>query len=175
MSIRMQLNFLVLLSLIYYGTSVAAHAKTTAAAKPAVTLFPNGCKVSGYGFESNELILNETGDQTLYLIRNRSNTNIELQRHETRDVFMSPPLLASIDPNNAATFASDVANLRFKCYKQIEGNTSLANCQDVVDVCQYTRVKFAVSNMGNYWISVNKPTKDVITATAKSGIWLYWR
>jgi hypothetical protein len=88
---------------------------------------------------------------------------------------MSPPLLANLAPDNAATFASDVANLQFRCYKQEEGNTALLKCQDVLDVCQYSRVKFAVSNMGNYWISVNKPLKEVITATAKSGIWLYWR
>lgn len=176
MSIRMQINFLVLLSLIYYGSSIAATNKPkTTPAKATVFSFPNGCKVSGYGFEGPDLIFNETGEQTLYLVRNRAETNIELQRHETRDVFMSPPLLANISPGNGATFASDVANLHFKCYKQEAGNTALANCQDVLDVCQYSRVKFAVSNMGNYWVSVNKPLKDVITATAKSGIWLYWR
>lgn len=174
MSIRMQLNFLVLLSLIYYGSSIAAVNKQVTKTAP-VAGFPNGCKVTGFGFEGSELMLNETGEQTLYLIRNRANISIELQRHETRDVFMSPPLLASIFPNNAATFASDVANLRFKCYKQEKDNTALANCQDVLDVCQYSRAKFAVSNMGNYWVSVNKPLKEVVSATAKSGIWLYWR
>ena len=119
-------------------------------------IFPRGCEVTGFGYSENYLILNETGDQSFYLIQNRSDAKIELERHETDDAFMSPPLQATLEPNNWAAFASDIKNLNFKCYKHVDVNTSVTDCRDVLDICQYPRVKFALSNMGNYWISSNK-------------------
>jgi len=136
--------------------------------------FPHGCEVSGFGFSENNLVLNETGEQTFYLIQNRSNTTIELIRHETRDVFMSPQLQSKLAPSNWAAFASDVENLNFKCYAQQENNTAMVNCSDVLEVCQYPRVKFALSNMGNYWVSTNKPQGQVIKDAIAKGILLRW-
>ncbi|BCA95492.1 hypothetical protein TUM19329_18530 [Legionella antarctica] len=140
----------------------------------AAATFPRGCEVSGFGYSENYLILNERGEQSYYLIQNRSDAKIELQRHETGDVFMSPPLQASLSPMNWAAFASDVRNLNFKCYKHVAENTSIVDCRDVLDVCQYPRVKFALSNMGNYWISSDKSQKDVIQDSVAKGIYLKW-
>ncbi|MCP0913266.1 MULTISPECIES: enhanced entry protein EnhB [Legionella] len=137
--------------------------------------FPHGCEVTGFGFNTNYLVLNEKGDQTFYLIQNRSNMQIELERYEIRDVFMSPKLQSKIDAQNWSAFASDVQNLHFKCYAhQDANNTSLVNCSDVLEVCQYPRVKFALSNMGNYWVSTNKPQNQVIKDAAAKGILLRW-
>ncbi|MBI2786429.1 MAG: enhanced entry protein EnhB, partial [Legionella longbeachae] len=36
--------------------------------------FPRGCEVTGFGYNQNYLILNETGNQSYYLIQNRSDT-----------------------------------------------------------------------------------------------------
>lgn len=138
------------------------------------TTFPRGCEVSGFAYNQNHLILNDNGEQAYYLIQNRSDAKIELERHETGDAFMSPPLQASLDPSNWAAFASDVKNLNFKCYKHEAENTSAIDCRDVLDVCQYPRVRFALSNMGNYWISSNKPQKDVINDSVAKGIYLKW-
>ncbi len=140
----------------------------------AASAFPRGCEVSGFGYEQNFLILNDTGAQSYYLIQNRSDAKIELERHETGDVFMSPPLQATIDPLNWAAFASDVKELNFKCYKHIEENTTAIDCRDVLEVCQYPRVRFALSNMGNYWISSNKTQHDVIQDSVAKGIYLKW-
>ncbi|MCL5272532.1 MAG: enhanced entry protein EnhB [Gammaproteobacteria bacterium] len=140
----------------------------------AASIFPRGCEVSGFGYDQNFLILNDTGEQSYYLIQNRSESKIELERHESGDVFMSPPLQATLEPANWAAFASDVKNLNFKCYKHVEENTTAIDCRDVLDVCQYPRVRFALSNMGNYWISFNKTQHDVIQDSVAKGIYLKW-
>ena len=83
----------------------------------ASSVFPRGCEVSGFGYNQSTLILNESGEQSYYLIQNRSDSTIELERYNTTEEFMSPPLQATIEPTNWAAFASDVKNVNFKCYK----------------------------------------------------------
>lgn len=139
-----------------------------------VFAYPKGCEISGFEFYANYLLLNEPGGQTFYLIQNRSDKTIELVRHETRNVFMSPSLEAHIYPGNWAAFASDIKNMHFKCYLNSDIENSLVNCQDVLDICQYPRVKFALSNMGNYWVSVNKSQGQVIKDAISKGILLRW-
>ncbi|KGP63862.1 enhanced entry protein EnhB [Legionella norrlandica] len=140
----------------------------------AASIFPRGCEVTGFGYSENYLILNETGNQAYYLIQNRSDSKIELERFDNADAFMSPPLQATLDPLSWAAFASDVKNLNFKCYKHMDDNTSLVDCREVLEVCQYPRVKFALSNMGNYWISTNKSQSAVIQESVAKGIYLKW-
>ena len=136
--------------------------------------FPRGCEVIGFGYNQNYLVLNESGEQSYYLIQNRSDAKIELERHETDDAFMSPPLQATLEPSNWGAFASDVKNVFFKCYKHVDENTSVVDCRDVLEVCQYPRVRFALSNMGNYWISSNKSQNEVIQDSVAKGIYLKW-
>jgi hypothetical protein len=87
---------------------------------------------------------------------------------------MSPPLQATLEQKNWAAFASDVKNLNFKCYQHDAENTSPVNCSDVLEVCRYPRVRFALSNMGNYWISSNKTQSAVIQDSVAKGIYLKW-
>lgn len=136
--------------------------------------FPRGCEVTGFGYSENYLILNEHGDQAFYLLQNRSNKPIELELYETKEVFMSPKLHSKLEPLNWSAFASDVENLHFKCFTQDGDNTAMVNCSDVLDVCQYPRVKFALSNMGNYWVSTNKEQGQVIKDAVAKGILLRW-
>jgi hypothetical protein len=137
--------------------------------------FPRGCEVSGYGFNQDYLILNEKGEQTYFLIQNRSDEQIELEHYEPRpNVFMSPTLESKLAPTNWAAFASDEANTYFKCYKEIDKERIQVSCRDALDVCQYPRVKFALSNMGNYWVSTNKPQNQVIKDSVTKGILLRW-
>lgn len=136
--------------------------------------FPHGCEVTGFGYSENYLIVNDTGEQSFYLIQNRSDKTIELQRIETKEVFMSPPLTAKLEPANWAAFASDIENLHFQCFYTENENTTRVQCRDVLDVCKYPRVKFALSNMGNYWVSANKSQKQVINDATAKGIYLRW-
>ena len=136
--------------------------------------FPRGCEVSGFGYNQNNLILNDNGMQAYYLIQNRSNDKIALERRVNGEAFMSPPLMATLEPMNWAAFASDVKNLNFKCYKHEGEDAFIVDCREVLDVCQYPRVRFALSNMGNYWISTNKSQHDVIQDSVAKGIYLKW-
>ena len=143
----------------------------------AANIFPRGCLISGHGFNKNYLVLNEHGDQTIYFMQNRSNATIELEHVETRpNIFMSPKLESKLTSSNWSAFASDTANTYFKCYKRNGGNgeRTVINCQDALDVCQYSRAKFALSNMGNYWVSTDKPIQQVIKDATKKGIYLKW-
>lgn len=140
----------------------------------AASTFPRGCEVTGFGFNQNFLVLNPTGSQAYFLIKNNSDAQIELERQSASDAFMNPPLEATIDPLNWGAFASDEKEMNFKCYRRTENNTALIDCKDVLEVCQYPRVRFALSNMGNYWISANKPQNDVIQESVNKGIYLKW-
>lgn len=141
----------------------------------AASSFPRGCEVSGYHFDSNDLVLNENNQQSFYMIQSIANQKIELEHYETRpDVFMSPKLETKFDPLHWAAFASDVDNMHFKCYTTENGERTETNCRHVLDVCQYPRVKFALSNMGNYWVSTNKPQAQVIKDAVSKGILLRW-
>ncbi|KTD17146.1 hypothetical protein [Legionella jordanis] len=146
------------------------HAAHSATPSP----FPHGCEVSGFGFNNNHLIVNDSGRQAFYLIQNRSNQTVELQRVEVQDEFMSPSLTAKLDPLNWGAFASDVQNFHFQCFVKEAEAVKGIDCRDVLEICQYPRVKFALSNMGNYWVATNKPQGDVITDATKKGIYLRW-
>lgn len=151
-------------------TTVLNTANAAAAPNP----FPHGCEVRGFGFNNNHLIVNDNGQQAFYLIQNRSSQPVELQRIENENEFMSPSLTAKLDPLNWGAFASDIQNLHFQCFIRENETTKTIDCRDVLDVCQYPRVKFALSNMGNYWVITNKSQNAVITEATKKGIYLRW-
>ncbi len=137
--------------------------------------FPRGCEVSGFNYSDNYLILNQAGRQAFYLMQNRSNQSIQLERHETHDVFMSPKMEANLAPGAWAAFASDEQNLNFQCaIKKDENKADRVDCGSVLDICQYPRARFALSNMGNYWVATNRPQNLVIKEAVAKGIYLKW-
>jgi len=136
--------------------------------------FPRGCEVVGFGYNNGILLLNDSGNQTYYLMQNRSPQTLQIQRIVNADDFMTPQLTARLDSNNWAAFSSDIANLPFEC-ALIDGNTPVkVSCSEVLEICQYPRVKFALSNMGNYWVSVNHDQRQVINDSTAKGIYLRW-
>lgn len=151
------------------GTADAARAPAKA-----VSHFPRGCEVTGFGYNGTNLVVNESGNQSYYLVQNRSTQNIELQRFETREVFMSPSLTAKLQPSNWAALASDVGSLNFQCFSVEDENSVKVDCREVLDVCQYPRARFALSNMGNYWVSINKSQQQIISDSVAKGIYLKW-
>jgi hypothetical protein len=147
----------------------------TCSSLSAAGLFPRGCEVSGFGFQDPFVTLNDGGAQTLFLIQNHATTPIELKRIETHEAFMSPKLQTKIGVAQWAAFASDISNTHFQCSVQDEQGVSVRiNCHDALDICQYPRVKFALSNMGSYWVSTNKPQAQVIQEATAKGIYLKW-
>lgn len=160
--------------LFYKKLIIVLIAQTLGTTAAFSSMFPRGCEVTGFGYHENYLILNERGAQAFYLVQNRSDKSIELEHYETKDVFMSPKLHSKVEPSRWSAFASDVEGLHFKCFTQEGDNISIINCSDVLDVCQYPRVKFALSNMGNYWVSTNKEQGQVIKDAVAKGILLRW-
>lgn len=149
-------------------------ALTARAAEP-TSIFPRGCEVSGFGFSKNFLILNEHGDQMFFLLQNHANQTIEIEHYETdKDVFMSPKLESQLAPMHWAAFASDVPSAYFQCFVKTGETRQPIDCSNALDVCQYPRVKFALSNMGNYWVSTDKPLGQVIKDATAKGIFLHW-
>ncbi len=140
----------------------------------AANAFPHGCEVTGFAFAQNYLVVNENGEQSFYLIQNHRDSPVELQRFETSEAFMSPPLTIRLDPSMWAAFASDIEHLHFQCWVKENNSNVKIDCRDVLDVCQYPRVKFALSNMGNYWVSTNKTQSEVINEAVGKGILLRW-
>jgi hypothetical protein len=136
--------------------------------------FPQGCELSGFGYDDPYVIFNDSGNQTYYLIQNHSTANIQLQRVETEDTFMSPKLKSKLNPDKWSAFASDTSNVHFQCYSTTDEKPTRVSCREVLTICQYPRVKFALSNMGSYWVSTNKPQKKIIHDSIKKGILLRW-
>ena len=63
----------------------------------------------------------------------------------------------------------------FNCIQNDYGEfTHEVNCQDVVEVCQYPRAKFASHNQGNYWISTNRSKYGTRNEVIRKGILLKW-
>lgn len=154
--------FIVIFSILYISTASAAG------------VFPRGCEVIGFGYENGHLILNETGNQTLYLIQNHSNDQIMLEHFALEEVFLSPKLRNKISPNSWSAFASEISNQHFKCIKVTGEQQSEIDCSGVLEICQYPRVKFALSNMGTYWVSMNKSQPQVLKDAIAKGILLHW-
>ncbi|MCH9757281.1 MAG: enhanced entry protein EnhB [Gammaproteobacteria bacterium] len=136
--------------------------------------FPHGCESSGFGFNDPYVIFNDTGRQTFFLIQNHSDIKIELQRVETEDTFMSPKLRSNLNPDKWSAFASDTSDVHFQCLTYSNEKPIRINCRETLTICQYPRAKFALSNMGSYWVSTNKPQKQVIRDSIKKGILLRW-
>jgi hypothetical protein len=136
--------------------------------------FPQGCELSGFGYDDPYVIFNDSGNQTYYLIQNNSEAKIQLERVETEDTFMSPKLQSKINPDKWSAFASDTSHVHFQCLSNLDTKPIRVNCREVLTICQYPRVKFALSNMGSYWVSTNKPQKQIIRDSIKKGILLRW-
>lgn len=161
-------------TMLFYKNLIISFILMTLTTTAISATFPRGCEVSGFGFRDNYLIINDRGGQSFFLIQNRSDKPVDIERHETKEVFMSPKLHSKLDPSNWSAFASDEENLYFTCATQVDNSTVLQNCSDILEVCQYPRVKFALSNMGNYWVSTNKEQGQVIKDAAAKGILLRW-
>lgn len=139
----------------------------------AAATFPRGCEISGFGYNGTSLVFNETGEQSFYLVQNRSTRTLQLQRPPSTE-FMSPPLLAKLQPQNWGAFASNMQNSFFECFFADNETLEKTDCRDALEVCQYPRAKFALSNMGNYWASIDKNQQQTIKDSTSKGIFLRW-
>lgn len=142
--------------------------------------FPRGCEATGYEFNAQQLVLNASKDpslpqQTLFLIRNKTTSRLHLKYEEQQDVIISPDWETELNRNHWAAFATDKNGLHFNCtlLDRKTGRTPV-DCATQVDVCQYPRAKFALSNRGDYWVATNESLHRVVRAAINKGILLRW-
>ena len=136
--------------------------------------FPKVCETIGYEFAGDKLVLNQQGDQTIYFLQNISAAIIEIEHKESTPDFMAVGWQAKLNYKKWASFAVQEKNMNFRCHIVEKGKRSLTDCQQVLRLCQYPRVKFALSNQGTYWISINKSLRKAMSNAINKGILLRW-
>ena len=100
---------------------------------------------------------------------------VEIEHIENRaNQFMSPKLKSILRSDHWSAFASDISSYAFQCFLSEGEQRRQVACEDFLDICQYPRVKFALSNRGTYWVSTNKSSKNVIQEAVTKGIYLRW-
>ncbi|ACJ18429.1 hypothetical protein [Coxiella burnetii] len=144
------------------------------AAKTGEQHFPSGCRMVGYEFKNNLLLLkpdSETEEvSTLYLIHNISPDAISFAVEKLPTQSFSPSYKNTINPNHWAAFALNQPFLQLKCH----ANEISVNCENVINLCQYNRAKFAEHNQGTYWILKNGTRYQAIRGAIDNGILLRW-
>lgn len=136
--------------------------------------FPGGCVSDNYRFDNQYLFLNKFGQQTVFMLQNKANAPIYIERVQTKDAFMTPSFRVSLDSNAWGAFSSESQNLPFACYTVTDESKHYVNCEKYVQLCHYPHAVFAVNNKGNYWISSNKTRTDAIRDAVATGIYLKW-
>jgi hypothetical protein len=137
--------------------------------------FPAGCRTVGHEFINHLMILKpdmEDHPQTLYMIHNTSAQTIKLQLYKTSGQRYSPNYDNIIAKGEWGVFAMDEEFLPFVCATMAKKEITPVACHDTVEVCQYTRAKFDVANMGNYWVSHSRSLSSAIKESSGDGILL---
>lgn len=166
-------TFLFLLVVI-----LASNATTLAAesAKPAKSgkQFPHGCRTVGYEFQHRLLLLKPVSETpkitTLYLIHNRSHYAVSLAVVKLSSQPFSPSYKNTISAGQWGAFALNQSLLQLSC----NANGFQVDCQNVLELCQYNRAKFAEHNQGTYWIIRDGSRHKAVRGSINNGILLRW-
>lgn len=138
--------------------------------------FPRGCQPVGHEFKDGNLVLDQDeSKQTLYFIHNNSNRKLHLQNMKDPGAFMTPNWETHVNHNRWVAFATDHKRIIFRC-KTLSSRLGdeYTDCENILQVCQYPKAKFALSNLGNYWVSTNKSLNSTVRASIRKGILLRW-
>lgn len=120
--------------------------------------FPSGCYQQGFDFKYQVLQLHPPkagNEQSMYFIHNLSMSSpVSLYQMRTGDEPFIMHINNEIAPNQWGVFASDEAIDRFICTVPERGSQygKIVDCKTILDVCEYTNVKFSSINAGNYWV-----------------------
>lgn len=190
-----KLSALMLLSagLLYSTTSPAAGIKGKN------RTFPYGCRILGYGYDNDLLVIKpvwsqtaQGGDakqpapststgstptpqqaaaqQTMYLIHNKSSQPLTLKAKKEAGEMYKPDYENVIGPNQWAAFAMDQNQVILTC---AHGSNSV-NCSTIVEICQYNHAKFSDSTMGSYWVVKSDTLENAVYGAIHIGILLRW-
>lgn len=142
--------------------------------------FPHGCKPVGYQFTYGALELKPVSEtqkiQTVYLIHNISHRVVELEAQKLAHHPVSPGYVTELDGDLWTAFVQDEPIVKFTCkfvYGDDEKQTTA--CNEVLELCQYPRAKFAGHNGGSYWVKQQgESLKQAIDSVIENGVLLRW-
>lgn len=189
LSATFKFSIIALLSagLLYNATTLAA------AIKGKNRTFPYGCRVMGYGFDGDLLVIKPTYEQasstpnqdnsqpqqqaqsanpkqTIYLIHNKSNQTVALKAKKEEGEMYKPDHENVVGPNQWAAFAMDQDQVKFTCAH----GSSAINCSTILELCQYNHAKFSDSTMGSYWVVKSDTLENSVYGAIHIGILLRW-
>lgn len=136
---------------------------------------PLGCYEVGYAFNLKTLKLQPRkvgASQSLYVLFNKSNQTINLFQMRDEDSARSTYLNHTINAKQWSVLATNEPMVKYIC-SVAEGKSSygrIVDCQDALQVCEYTNVKYGLNNQGNYWIVNSFSKNDAVRAIVRYGI-----
>jgi len=152
---------------------IAITANATAASKE--QRFPHECTAQGYQLTPYSVTFTPTAKyhpQALYFVKNISNKNVNLLQTRTGDEDYVNYLQNTIKPNLWSSLALDEPETTFICTttNNRTGKPFAIDCSKVLDICEFTRVRFGENHRGNYWISHNKSMRATFNSTKWHGV-----
>jgi hypothetical protein len=159
--------------------------------------FPYGCRVMGYGYENDLLIIKPVWDQaaqgqnnnnqaqaqtqqqqaqasnqvqTMYLLHNKSGQALSLKAKKDPGEMYKPDNENVIGANQWAAFAMDQNKVAFTCMQ----GSSPVSCSTVLEICQYNHAKFSESTLGSYWVVKSDTLENTVYGAIHIGILLRW-
>lgn len=162
--------------------------------------FPYGCRVMGYGYDNDLLVIKpvwgqaaqgQTNDknqaqqqqaqqtqpaqasnqqQTIYLIHNKSGQALSLKAKKEAGEMYKPDHENVIGANQWAAFAMDQNQVAFTC---MHGSSPI-NCNTALEICQYNHAKFSDSTLGSYWVVKSDTLENTVYGAIHIGILLRW-
>lgn len=139
--------------------------------------YPLGCKPVGYSFQYFNVMFKPTAKyhpQTLYFVKNISNRDINMMQARKGDEDYVVYMRNTIKPNRWSALALDEKNAKFICTNKNKKQKTHAvvNCRKVLDICEFTQVRFGTNHRGNYWVTHNKSMRGAYNATKWHGVLL---
>ncbi|MGQ3890028.1 endopeptidase IV [Legionella sp. CNM-1927-20] len=136
---------------------------------------PIGCRDEGYTFNLKTLKLkpHEAGaSQSLYIIFNKTDQAINLFQMRPEDSAYSAYLNHTISGNQWAVLATSEPVVKYICSiaEKKSPYGRVVDCQEHLQVCEYTNVKYGLNNRGNYWLANTGSKNDAVRAIVRYGI-----
>lgn len=143
------------------------------------TTFPGGCRNVGYSFKYYVLNLHPYAagkSQSIYFIHNETMQTIGLYQMRSGDEPYVMHMNNAIRPNQWGVYATDEKQVKFICVKASKKYKygEIVNCKDVLALCEFTNVKFAPNNHGNYWAVGSNSKSGAKWQVIYQGVLLRW-
>lgn len=181
--ITISLNFflliftlMLLVGLVFPEKIVAKKIKLKSVLK---NTFPTGCREVGFGFKHYMLILYPYAagqSQSLYFIHNKTRKLIKFYQMRSGDEAYIYHLNNKIQPKQWGALATDEKKVKFVCTMLSEKSKygEIVDCAEVLELCEYPNVQFAINNYGNYWAVESGTKSEVIKKVIRQGVLLRW-